>query len=317
MRNVVVETNREIAAQLGINQAVATTCVKPSGNSSLLLDCSSGIHARWSTYYTRNIRINTFTPIFKVLQDARRADEPRKRSEPRNRRHLGRPFPGQIAGRRDHAQYALRARAVRVLAAKQDPLDGAQSQCDDHLPSHEVLDIIKWVWENQHQINGMTFLPTFDAQYDQMPYVEITKEEYEQNAAAFPAIDFSKIWRYEDKDLTTAAQEVACSAGACDLILDVTRSPATSSISVLTSAGDFCFEERMNETTILRVMSFNIRYNNPNDGDNAWPYRKEMAASMVHLHRPDVMGLQEVLGDQLEDLATRLPDFRVGGRGPR
>ena len=81
----------------------------------------------------------------------------------------------------------------------------------------EVLDVIKWVWENQDKINGMAFLPTFDAQYDQMPYMEITKEEYEEKAAAFPTIDFSKIWRYEDKDLTTAAQEVACSAGACDL----------------------------------------------------------------------------------------------------
>jgi len=82
---------------------------------------------------------------------------------------------------------------------------------------HEVLDIIKWVWEHQSQINGMTFLPAFDAQYDQMPYVEISEEEYRQKAVAFPTIDFSKIWRYEDKDLTTAAQEVACSAGTCEL----------------------------------------------------------------------------------------------------
>ncbi|MEZ4718535.1 MAG: hypothetical protein R2851_20935 [Caldilineaceae bacterium] len=39
----------------------------------------------------------------------------------------------------------------------------------------EVLDIIKWVWENQDKIGGMTFLPAFDAQYEQMPYEEITR----------------------------------------------------------------------------------------------------------------------------------------------
>ena len=50
----------------------------------------------------------------------------------------------------------------------------------------EVLDIIQWIWENQDKIGGMAFLPAFDAQYDQMPYVEIDDEEYERLAADFP-----------------------------------------------------------------------------------------------------------------------------------
>ena len=64
----------------------------------------------------------------------------------------------------------------------------------------------------------MAFLPAFDAQYDQMPYVEIDRDEYERLAEAFPVIDFSKIYRYEEEDLTTAAQELACLAGSCDII---------------------------------------------------------------------------------------------------
>jgi len=82
----------------------------------------------------------------------------------------------------------------------------------------EVLDLIKWIWTNQDLIGGMAFLPSYDAQYDQMPYAEISKEEYEQLAANFPVIDFSKIYRYEEEDLTTAAQELACLAGGCDII---------------------------------------------------------------------------------------------------
>jgi len=82
---------------------------------------------------------------------------------------------------------------------------------------NEVIDLVKWVWEHQDKIGGMAFLPAFDAQYDQMPYVEISEEMYDKLAAAFPVIDFSKIYRYEEKDLTTAAQEVACSAGNCDI----------------------------------------------------------------------------------------------------
>ncbi len=73
------------------------------------------------------------------------------------------------------------------------------------------------VWEHQDKIGGMAFLPAFDAQYDQMPYEEISAEEYEKLAAVFPAIDFAKIYRYEEEDLTTAAQELACLAGNSDV----------------------------------------------------------------------------------------------------
>ncbi len=83
----------------------------------------------------------------------------------------------------------------------------------------EVIDLMKWVWEHRDQIGGLSFLPTFDAKYDNMPYVEITREEYERLAASFPEIDFSKIYRYEEEDLTNAAQELACSSGTCEIDL--------------------------------------------------------------------------------------------------
>jgi ribonucleoside-diphosphate reductase alpha chain len=63
----------------------------------------------------------------------------------------------------------------------------------------------------------MSFLPAFDAKYDNMPYVEISREEYERRAAEFPVIDFSNIYHYEQTDLTNAAQELACVAGLCEI----------------------------------------------------------------------------------------------------
>ena len=65
----------------------------------------------------------------------------------------------------------------------------------------------------------MVFLPAFDAQYEQMPYEEISEEVHGQLVREFPKIDFAKIYRYEEKDLTKAAQEFACLAGHCDLEL--------------------------------------------------------------------------------------------------
>lgn len=63
----------------------------------------------------------------------------------------------------------------------------------------------------------------------------------------------------------------------------------------------------------LHVMSFNIRYNNPADGVNAWPNRRDWVAGLIRFHEADVVGVQEALLDMLIDLDARLPGFaRVG-----
>jgi ribonucleoside-diphosphate reductase alpha chain len=84
---------------------------------------------------------------------------------------------------------------------------------------HEVLDVMKWVWDYREYVGGMSFLPSFDAKYAQMPYEEISKEEYERLVADFPVIDFSKVSLYEKSDLTNAAQELACLGASCDISL--------------------------------------------------------------------------------------------------
>ena len=63
----------------------------------------------------------------------------------------------------------------------------------------------------------------------------------------------------------------------------------------------------------LRVMSFNLRYNNPGDGPNAWPLRKAWVAQLIRFHGADAIGVQEALPDMLADLDTLLPEYaRIG-----
>ncbi|PSP55612.1 endonuclease [Halobacteriales archaeon QS_1_67_19] len=59
----------------------------------------------------------------------------------------------------------------------------------------------------------------------------------------------------------------------------------------------------------LRVMSYNVRYDNPNDGDDVWRNRREQVASTIRFHCPDVVGLQEALQAQTRDLDDRLPEY--------
>lgn len=65
----------------------------------------------------------------------------------------------------------------------------------------------------------------------------------------------------------------------------------------------------------LRVMSFNVRYDEPRDGANAWPRRKDLVAGTIAFHRVDVAGLQEVLAAQLRDLRELLPEYAAVGVG--
>ncbi len=65
----------------------------------------------------------------------------------------------------------------------------------------------------------------------------------------------------------------------------------------------------------VTVMSWNIRYNNPDDGVNAWPHRKDWVAEIISENKVDIAGFQEVLVGQLEDLKQRLPQMDAYGVG--
>lgn len=216
LRQVAIETNRIFAQKLGINPAAAVTCVKPSGNSSQLFNCASGIHARWSPYYVRNIRVSTHSSIFKVLKDERVPMDPEngQTAETANTWVIHFPVKSPEA-----------AITRKSFSAIQQCNYWLQNKINwtEHNPSvtityhpDEVIDLIKWVWDHRNLIGGMAFLPAFDAAYSQMPYQEIEKDEYEKIKTGFPAIDFSKLYRYEEEDYTKAAQELACVAG-CDI----------------------------------------------------------------------------------------------------
>jgi ribonucleoside-diphosphate reductase alpha chain len=204
-----------MAMKLGINQATAVTCVKPSGDSSQLFNCASGIHARWAPYYVRNIRVSTHSSIYKVLKAENVPMDPEN---------------GQIADTANTWVIHFPVKSPDGAITRKN--FSAIQQCEywlqnkvnwtEHNPSvtityhpDEVIDLIKWVWEHRNLIGGMSFLPAFDAAYSQMPYQEIDKEEYEKLIGNFPSIDFSKLYRFEEEDYTKAAQELACVSG-CD-----------------------------------------------------------------------------------------------------
>lgn len=65
----------------------------------------------------------------------------------------------------------------------------------------------------------------------------------------------------------------------------------------------------------LNVMTFNIRLDVPSDSLNSWQYRKDNAAEMVRMNDVDILGMQEVLLNQMNDLKERLPQYTAIGVG--
>jgi endonuclease/exonuclease/phosphatase family metal-dependent hydrolase len=65
----------------------------------------------------------------------------------------------------------------------------------------------------------------------------------------------------------------------------------------------------------LRVMTFNIRFDSPDDApDNTWAKRRDAAIAVVRTHRPDVVGMQEAMGHQVEDVRAGLVEYEFFGR---
>ncbi len=64
----------------------------------------------------------------------------------------------------------------------------------------------------------------------------------------------------------------------------------------------------------LRVMTFNVRYPNPDDGANIWANRRDVFVKTVRAANPDVLGTQELFQSQGRDIVRALPNFRWFGR---
>ena len=215
LRESAVAVNRDFARRLGINPAAAITCVKPSGTISQLVDSASGIHARHSEYYVRTVRADRKDPLCQLMIDKGFPHEPDV-TKPDSVEVFS--FPMQAVG-------SVTRRDMTALQHLELWLQ-YQRHWSEHKPSitvsirdHEWLEVGAWVYKNFDEISGISFLPYSDHTYRQAPYTECSKEEYEALQLRIPkGVDWSDLKNYEKTDQTTGTQELACSAGSCELV---------------------------------------------------------------------------------------------------
>ena len=220
LRNVAVMTNKKWSEKLGINQATAITCVKPSGTVSQLVDSASGIHARHAPYYIRTVRADNKDPITIFMKELGIPNEPQIDGKEISEHTTVFSFPIKSE---TNSKFRNDLNAIQQLEIWKTY---AEHWCE-HKPSvtvsvkeNEWIEVGAWCWKNFDHLSGVSFLPYSDHIFKQAPYQEISKEEYARVKKTMPkkAIDWSRLKDFEKEDNTTGSQELACTGGVCELV---------------------------------------------------------------------------------------------------
>jgi len=215
LREQAIKTNEEFAKKIGINKSVAITCVKPSGTVSQLVNAASGIHARHNPYYVRTIRGDKKDPLTRMMIDIGFPVE----DDVMNPSHTSVfSFPMKVD------QGAVFRTDMAALEQLELWLIYQKHWCE-HKPSvtisvkeDEWLEVGAWVYKHFDYMSGVSFLPFSEHTYKQAPYQDCKKEEYEILLNKMPKnVEWDKLTEYEKTDMTIGVQELACSAGFCEI----------------------------------------------------------------------------------------------------
>jgi ribonucleoside-triphosphate reductase (thioredoxin) len=216
LKNVAIKTNADWAERLGIPVSAAITCVKPSGTVSQLVDSASGIHARHSEYYIRTVRGDNKDPLTQFMKDQGIPSEPCvMKPEQTTVFSFPQKSPPNAVTRNDMT-------AVEQLEAW---LVYQRHWCE-HKPSvtisvrdSEWVQVGAFVYKHFDEMSGVSFLPHLDHVYEQTPYQDCTKQEYEEMLSFMPTnIDWAKLSEYESEDNTSGMQTLACSGDSCEIV---------------------------------------------------------------------------------------------------
>lgn len=213
-KRIAAETNEKWAARIGINRSASDTCVKPSGDSSAFFWCGSGIHAWFANFFIRRTRERGDSPVAKMLKDA---GVPWIQA-PEDPSLVCFEWPSRPAGEGapTRTDFTAVQQLENWLVWKKHFAEHSVS-CTIYVEPHEWLEVGVWVKRHFGQISGLSFMPRDNGVYSGTPYEEITEEQFKDRAAAFPDINWAKLARYEQEDLTDGAQTYACTAGGCEL----------------------------------------------------------------------------------------------------
>ena len=188
---IVKKVNKEVAALIGINPAARTTCVKPSGNASVLLETASGIHAEHSPRYLRHIQLNKETEVGQLIAQTNPYMVEESVWSANNTDYcVGFPIitpEGSLYREELYGTDLLE----KVKLVQQNWVEAGTNVelCADPTVRHNVSNTVTvmphmwgkvedYVYKNRHSFAGISFLGgTGDKDYAQAPMTEVLNED--------------------------------------------------------------------------------------------------------------------------------------------
>lgn len=220
LKQVAIDTNKEWADRLGINQSTAITCVKPSGTVSQLVDSASGIHPRFNKYYIRTVRADSKDPLAQFMIDR---GFPYEDCMFKGEGVKIFSFPMQCPDESVTVKILGAMEQLRIWKIYQDYWCEHKPSITVYYKDSEFLKIGAWLYDNFDQVSGISFLPYDDHTYPQAPYQEIDEAKYHELLGQMPKnVDWENLGEFEKEDHTSGNKELACSAGVCEVV-DLTK----------------------------------------------------------------------------------------------
>ena len=214
LKTTVVDVNKKYAKQLKIPQSTSTTCVKPSGTVSQLVNCRSGIHPGHAPYYVRNVRCNADDPMVKLLMDQLVPWE----TDVTAPNTVVFSFPIKTPKETILRENLTALQHLELWKIYQDHWCEHKPSITVSVRQDEWPEVGAWVWKNFDDTSGISFLPYADHVYKQAPYEECTKEEYDERVKAMPPIEWEKLSEFELEDNTIGGRDFACSSDNCEIV---------------------------------------------------------------------------------------------------
>ena len=217
LKSRVIRISRKASTALGVNMPVATTCVKPSGTVSQLVDSASGCHPRYSQYYIRRYRISATDPLFKMLKAQGVPCQPENGQDAETATTWVFEFPVKSP------DGCLTRKDVTAMEQLKHYKNLQLNWCEHnasmtvYVKEDEWFEVGNWVYKNWDIINGVSFLPYDGGHYELAPYEEIDHYTYESLIKKFPDINYDELSQYELEDETQGSHEYACVGDKCDI----------------------------------------------------------------------------------------------------
>lgn len=208
-----VRTLEQASALMGVNMPAASTCVKPSGTVSQLVNSTAGMHPRYARYYLRNVQISRMDPLFLLMQ----AQGAPVRETPGDEHTAIITFPIESP------EGSVTRHDLDAIEQLEHYLMVSENWCEHnasttvYVDEREWLDVAQFCHKHFDRLVGVTFFPKDNNGYDWTPYEECDRDTFERARDTFPDIDYTRLPEFEETDCTTGAREFACAGGGCDV----------------------------------------------------------------------------------------------------